>query len=515
LEKFRTGLANLFLHIGRSIRFTILELPRYILTIPFLKRIFRSTWYRWAYRIAIKPAAFTGVAYLIAWIIDSETRWSYRTLGIMYVSLAVVSNSRVGRDIGEITSERLLRIWDRIGIKSIVILFRWLMERFRRALDAVDRMLYAIDEWLRFRTSDGPVSVIGKTLVSPIWAIVRYIVRFCVTLLIEPQINPIKHFPVVTVSHKILLPFIPALQGAGVLVLKMNEPTALLVAATIIGLIPGAVGFLVWELRENWRLYSANRPKTLIPVPVGPHAETIERLLAWGFHSGTLPKRYAKLRHEFSRAEKTGAWSAVRRHVRTLNNVELSVRRFIERSFIAFFAHSDAWSQTPLHVRRIRASANRVVATLGINGTSEEPIQLTFDACGKHCMTTFAAPRWNDVLDTAQTNVLHQCLAGFHLMAGTDIVRERLESRLPDNISAYRIQDDRVVLWMEPACEQEVVCRLLEPGTGDTGRHTGSEVHSHLVTEIERADIAPTSMTYDDWLDAWNTESPQTPRNDT
>ncbi len=40
-----------------------------------------------------------------------------------------------------------------------------------------------------------------------LWFFVAYVVRFCVNLLIEPQVNPIKHFPVVTVSHKLLWPF--------------------------------------------------------------------------------------------------------------------------------------------------------------------------------------------------------------------------------------------------------------------------------------------------------------------
>ena len=68
--------------------------------------------------------------------------------------------------------------------------------------------------------------------------------------------------------------------------------------------MPGIFGFLVWEFRENWRLYAANRPKGLRPVPLGPHGETMPRLLRPGFHSGTLPKRFAKLRRAERRAGK-------------------------------------------------------------------------------------------------------------------------------------------------------------------------------------------------------------------
>ena len=48
-----------------------------------------------------------------------------------------------------------------------------------------------------------------KGLSAFVWFFVTYLVRIYVNLLIEPQVNPIKHFPVVTVSHKIILPMSP------------------------------------------------------------------------------------------------------------------------------------------------------------------------------------------------------------------------------------------------------------------------------------------------------------------
>ena len=40
-------------------------------------------------------------------------------------------------------------------------------------------------------------------------------------------------------------------------------------ATLIIWCIPGIFGFLVWELKENWRLYAANRPQGLQPMIIG------------------------------------------------------------------------------------------------------------------------------------------------------------------------------------------------------------------------------------------------------
>ena len=72
------------------------------------------------------------------------------------------------------------------------------------------------------------------------------------TLLIEPQVNPIKHFPVVTVSHKLILPFLPHLTYVLVNLNVMDRYQAGLTATVIVTSIPGIFGFLAWELKENW-----------------------------------------------------------------------------------------------------------------------------------------------------------------------------------------------------------------------------------------------------------------------
>ena len=48
--------------------------------------------------------------------------------------------------------------------------------------------------------------LVTKAVLGLVWFFVAYVVRFCVNVFLEPQINPIKHFPVVTVGHKLLFP---------------------------------------------------------------------------------------------------------------------------------------------------------------------------------------------------------------------------------------------------------------------------------------------------------------------
>ena len=108
-----------------------------------------------------------------------------------------------------------------------------------------------------------------------IWAICAYIVRFLVVLVIEPTVNPIKHFPVVTIAAKLVLPLVVYLETN---VAQQLEGWDLwlargLIVGGILVALPGFCGFLVWELKESWRLYEANRPETLRPVLIGDHGE--------------------------------------------------------------------------------------------------------------------------------------------------------------------------------------------------------------------------------------------------
>ena len=215
-------------------------------------------------------------------------------------------NSRLGRNVDELVTDWVVRSWHHLHSASF-----WPCSGF-----ITDSSTSCSKPWNAFCTqsTNGPASAAAniaswraKALLGLFWAVVAYVVRFFVNLLIEPQVNPIKHFPVVTVSHKIISP------GCSRCCAVAMGPPMQLGQSGPIGLpgdgllLPGVVGFLVWELKENWRLYAANRLANCNSHR-RPPGETIDRLLRPGFHSGTVPKLFARLRRAERKRLVTGKW---------------------------------------------------------------------------------------------------------------------------------------------------------------------------------------------------------------
>lgn len=201
---------------------------------------------------------------------------------------------------------------------------------------------------------------------------------FAFTLLIEPQINPIKHFPVVTVSHKLILPagphFVEQLEP------WLGQPRAHTLVWSTIWLIPGVFGFLVWELNGNWQLYEANRSSYLPRSPFqGHHGETMIGLLRPGFHSGTIPKLFAALRTSCVRQnEQAGGltFAVVRPPFSTWKPRLVG---FVERELLGLLRRLDEDPWQHVAVDRVRISTNRIEAALATDQRASKPVWLTWE----------------------------------------------------------------------------------------------------------------------------------------
>jgi hypothetical protein len=247
-----------------------------------------------------------------------------------------------------------------------------------------------------------------------------YVIRIFVNLLVEPTINPIKHFPVVTVAAKLMLPFYLTLAHLIATPLRPLLGTVIshTIAAGTTSLLPGFFGFLVWELRSNWRLYEANRPKSLGPIPVGSHGETVVRFVRPGFHSGTLPKLFVRLR----RTRRAGRERAGLKHREGLHHVEEAVRRLLKRDFAALLHESRSLGEWSIEPGSIHLATNRIGAELVSVSHDRPNLRIDLEERLGLFAATVSQPGWLDDLGAPERRTLADALAGLYKICGIALI---------------------------------------------------------------------------------------------
>src|SRR5262249_24862519 len=138
-------------------------------------------------------------------------------------------NTQLGQLLEETAADSLGRAWQLLRDDLLIGLWNFIVWFFGYLTERLWALIYDVDERLRFREGDSAFSFVLKCVLGVFWFAISYVIRFIWLLFVEPQINPIKHFPVVTVGHKLsllLLPMAAALLGD------------LTLAFVILGLIP-------------------------------------------------------------------------------------------------------------------------------------------------------------------------------------------------------------------------------------------------------------------------------------
>lgn len=244
-------------------------------------------------------------------------------------------NSQFGRRLLDGAISRFVIFWRRIHRNLLIGLFRWVVDLFGWLMRGFEQGLHRVDEKVSHHRDEEWGATVAKALVGPVWRVLRYLIHFYVAVLVEPQVNPVKHFPVVTVADKLMMPFFPALTIALLALLDPILPRFIglpLATATVL-LSPGLFGFLAWELKKNWKLYRANHPDQAQPAHFGPHGETLYVLLRPGFHSGALPKAFAELREVIGleNAHECPDSRRLREAAAQLGKILESIRAFVSR----------------------------------------------------------------------------------------------------------------------------------------------------------------------------------------
>jgi hypothetical protein len=333
--------------------------------------------------------------------------WFLLNWGIwIWAALTVAYNTPWGWVVQDRVTEAISDWWRLVRVNLIPGLIATIIDWFKMLANWVERRLYAVDEWLRFRGGDSQSSLAVKALLGLLWFPIAYVFRFVFYLLVEPQVNPVKHFPVVTVSHKVIWPMVP----------QLVELTGFSVwtVSTFINGIPGIFGFIAWELKENWRLYKSNRAPRLKPVMIGSHGESMRGLLRPGFHSGTVPKLYRKLRH--------ASRSRVSWLHHDLDHAGEGVERFLQRELIDLVARSPDWGRTRVETSAIRFGCQRVKVELAAADLGPDPLVMAFENVYGKIDFSVEQVGWMDKLTGPQRTVFVLALRGCLDMAAVELI---------------------------------------------------------------------------------------------
>ncbi|MBI5724073.1 MAG: hypothetical protein HZA50_08965 [Planctomycetes bacterium] len=431
----------------RAIRFILIGLPVRILGTRFVQSIIQSRIFMLAIRYMVNPLILAGVVWLCMWLCRADSNVTMSISAGFFLAASILFNTKPGRRIQEAAADWMARTWRVIRVNILYGLIVWTLEIFKMILEAFDRLLYSVDEWLRFKGAEGLAMRIIKPILGVVWFYVSYIIRLLVNVFIEPQINPIKHFPVVTVSHKLLVGVWQPLAEYLVVTWGMERAAAYALTFNVLTSIPGMFGFLVWEFKANWRLYAANRPRNLRPVPIGHHGETMIRLMKPGFHSGTLPKLYAKIRRAELNAKGHDYQTVAGRQRQALSHVKEAVARFVERDLIELLRLSGGWDSLELSVGEIRVGSNRIGIELRCPQLPHSSLWLAFEEQSGWLVACVARTGWLDKLEERKKALLQTALAGLYRMAGVDLIREQIQACFDPRDISYDISDRGLVVW--------------------------------------------------------------------
>lgn len=493
----RWSLGRLLWWLAQGLHFLFVGLPRALLRLPPVQWVLQSRLYLLCLQVLFKPLVVALVVGSLAWLCGA-TGWLLLGLFLgTFVVALVVNLTPLAARLEELAGDGLVRTWTMFREDLLVGLVAFFLALFRRVLEEVDRLFYTVDEWLRYREGEGRGSLLLKALLGTIWWAITYVFRFVFIVLLEPQVNPIKHFPVVTVGHKVLLLALEPTARTVSTWLDIPFASAFGMVGLVFTLIPGVFGFLAWELKENWRLYKANQSPTLDPVRVGAHGETVRGLLRPGFHSGTIPKLFARLRHLPERAETP----RLHRAREGLHHAAEAVEQFLRRDLIDALHGTKIWrDRVRLRVGHAKLDTRRIRVPLLAEGLGEVgPLVLVFEQCGPWLLFRVEGHGWADRLPELLWTLWRDALLGFLKHAGVQVTPDQLATALPRGTTWHLGEDGLEVRGdVAPPAVYDLSATVLEPQDVTGVAHTRWPA---LTPDAVRLDAHP--VPWAAWVDVW------------
>jgi hypothetical protein len=460
---FRAFARQLLDLVALVLAWIFFRIPRFIVAQPFLRRLLARPIVRAAIRRALLPAAIGAVVWFVTpGTLGSLVRALLVAAGVAAASL--ILGSRLGLWLEGYLVEQIAPTWRVLSRRWLPEILRLIIRIFAALIEGLDRLIHRIDDWIGFQRSRSRAVLAIAGAAGVLWAGLAYVIRFYITLLVEPELNPVKHFPIVTVMHKLTLPLVPGMIHA------LEKPLSVFgpiiggaIAGITVFLHPSIFGFLAWELKANYALYQATQSAYVRTARMGPHGETLRELLVPGLHSGRVPKLYERLRraaerHAEQRRSGRTETPELERFRQGLRDVQLAVQRFVERELFPPLSASPRWTIGPLAVARVGLSPHRIRIHLR-SGNRQDDCELVFEQLGGRMVAAMPSPGFVSELDPDAALLFENVLAVFYHRADVDLVREQIARELGPG-AEYEINDEGLLVFLDDRHQTELRYRL-------------------------------------------------------
>lgn len=497
----RTLVFECLLILWKTSKFIFYKIPATLLSWnPFLL-IWKSLPVQIIYSLILKPFLFTEAVAL--WLPKS---YPYHVGEIaLFIGFTLLLNSRPGRLLSEFAISGMMTLGKLVQDGLISILFTIMVQSFKKTIEGLEFILQWVNDWLRLRGRAKPWKVALRGVLGLLWSPIAFFLRFYTVVLIEPGINPIK-FPISSVAAKFTYPIIIPLTPEIVHLFSpfIGDVLSNLFFGTTIWLLPNLFGFLFWETKENWGLYRANRPQSLRPMAVGTHGETIPQLLKLGFHSGTIPKLFMKLRKAEQEAVSRSDWRKARTLRLDLQTIKERLARFIERDLLIPMQQNNKSFVKPLRVSEVSFGLNRIEAEMtGMDDNGYASFKISFELIDGILMGSVSKPGGTLALNEQQNRCLSLGIAGLYKFAGIEISKEQVTSNLPSWVTDWKIAEGNLVLFSE---NQSTI--LVPINTGEPLPKLQVKKLENACTlnalDAERLLFGRQPLTWQEWSNGWD-----------
>ena len=425
---------------------------------------------------------------------------------LAFATVVAILNSRAGRAVSEIVAVGAIELFNKLrsgliaGLVSVERPASQASNGRPGAAFVLNRRMAAFPQ----RATRQP-SLVLRTVLGVVWYPISFFTRFYVIVFVEPMFHPLK-LPIAILAAKFVYPFFfKQLTDLQIDLLSplLGEPVATVIAVVNTWLSPDLFGFLFWELRENWRLYRANRSTVLRPVMVGSRGETVLHLLRPGFHSGTVPRLFDHLRHAERTAMATGQWRTARAYRQQLLEVQEAIKLFVERELLVLLHQSRAWQDKPLKAGKIELATHLIRVELDHCAHPADPVRLAFAEKAGWLTVQIEHAGWLFKLTARQAGALTLALAGWYKLAGVDVVREQVQAGIAGRGLSYVIEPEGLALRRSPLAVEAIVCPIKEEVRIDLFHKNKEPTTLPMIPPVEALIFARVPIRWDAWVDAW------------